>query len=89
MHAYCGSVVEDGERQRSKLDAANSEEYLLKIFHFGFAGSQLQHVGSGSLTRDRTQSPYIGNMESQTLDHQGSPVESHFKRQYTNGLLES
>ena len=52
MHAYCGSVVEDGERQRSKLDAANSEEYVLKIFNFGFAGYSLQHVGSSSLTRD-------------------------------------
>lgn len=28
---------------------------------------------SSSLTRDQTQDPCIGNMESQPLDHQGSP----------------
>ena len=39
VHSYCGSIMEDSERQRSKLDAANSEEYLFKIFNFGFAGS--------------------------------------------------
>ena len=31
------------------------------------------HVGSSSLTRDRTQSLCIGSMEFYPLDHQGSP----------------
>ena len=35
------------------------------------ANSQLQHVGSSSLTRDRTLAPCIGSLESQPLDHQG------------------
>ena len=34
---------------------------------------QLQGVGSGSLTRDLTWAPCFGTMESQPLDHQGSP----------------
>ena len=31
------------------------------LFLFGCIGSQLQHVGSSSLTRDRTQAPCIGS----------------------------
>ena len=31
------------------------------------------HLGSNSLTRDRTQAPYIGSAEFQPLNHQGSP----------------
>ena len=31
------------------------------------------HVGSSSLTRDPTQTPCIGSMDSQPMDHQGSP----------------
>ena len=34
----------------------------------------MQHVGSGYPTRVRTQVPYIGSMESQPLDDQGSPL---------------
>ena len=34
---------------------------------------QLQQVESSSLTRDGTRAPYIGSLESQPLDHQGSP----------------
>ena len=34
---------------------------------------QLRHVGSSSLTGDRTQTPCIGRAESQPLDHQGCP----------------
>ena len=38
-------------------------------------------MGSSSLTRDQTQGPCIGNMESQPLDHQGSPYPfRHFRR---------
>ena len=33
----------------------------------------MQHVGSSYLNRVRTQVPYIGSMESQPLDDQGSP----------------
>ena len=35
------------------------------------------HVGSSSLTRDRTWAPCIGSTESYPLDHQGSP-SAHF-----------
>ena len=31
------------------------------------------HVGSSSLTRDRTQAPCIGSVESYPLHHQGRP----------------
>ena len=31
------------------------------------------HVGSSSLTRDQTQAPCIGSVESYPLDHQGNP----------------
>ena len=34
------------------------------FYLFGCAGSQLHHVGSGSLTRDQTQAPCIGSTES-------------------------
>ena len=34
---------------------------------------QLQHVGSSSLTRDRTWASCTRSMESQLLDHQGRP----------------
>ena len=37
----------------------------LKLRH---ANSQLRHVGSSSLTGNRTQVPYIGSAESQPLD---------------------
>ena len=36
------------------------------------------HVGSSSLTRDRTQAPCIGSMESYPLCHQGSPLWMKF-----------
>ena len=39
-------------------------------------GSQLQHVRSSSLTRDRTPVPCIGIMGSQPLDYQRSSTES-------------
>ena len=37
------------------------------------------HAGSSSLTRNRTQAPCIGSMESYPLDHQGSPEINYFK----------
>ena len=43
------------------------------------ANSQFQHVGSSSLIRDRTQAPYIGSTEFQSLYHQGSPCNLIFK----------
>ena len=36
------------------------------------------HVGSSSLTRDRTRAPCIGSTESYPLDHQGSPRDFFF-----------
>ena len=36
------------------------------------------HVGSSSLTRDRTQAPCIGSAKSYPLDHQRSPSNSFF-----------
>ena len=44
------------------------------IYLFGCAGSQLQHVGSSSLTRDRIPAPCIRSAESQPLYHQGSTL---------------
>ena len=35
---------------------------------------QLWHVGSSFLTRDQTQGPCIGSVESQSLNHQGGPT---------------
>ena len=40
----------------------------------GIENSLLQHVGSSSLTRNKTWAPCIGRLESQSLDHQGSPM---------------
>ena len=62
-------------------------DFLKNIYLFCCAGSQLwhwdpqlqhadswlQHVGSSSLTKNRTQAPCLGSMGSQALDHQGSP----------------
>ena len=47
------------------------------------ANSQLWHVGSGCLSRDQTQASCVRTVESQLLDHQGSPcyaMLSHFSR---------
>ena len=38
----------------------------------------VMHVGSSSLTRDRTQAPCIGSMESYPLSHQGSSSQASF-----------
>ena len=43
------------------------------LFLFGCTGSYFWHVGSSSPTRDRSQFPCIGSVESQPLVHQGSP----------------
>ena len=45
------------------------------------------HVGSSSLTRDRTWAPCTGSMESYPLDYQGSPWTSFFKRNISNIIL--
>ena len=37
------------------------------------SNSQLQHMGSSFLTKDRTWAPCIRRSQSQSLDHQGSP----------------
>ena len=42
------------------------------FIYFCYARSQLQRVGSSSLTRDGTRAPYIGRVESLPLDYQGS-----------------
>ena len=34
--------------------------FLFTCFLFGYAGSQLQHVGSSSLTRGQTRAPALG-----------------------------
>ena len=38
------------------------------------ANSYLHHVGSSSLSKDRTGAPCAGSMESKPLDHQGSAM---------------
>ena len=55
--------------------------FFFNIYLFGSSGSQLwcenfqlQHVGSSSLTRDQIWIPCLGTVESQPLDHQGSPL---------------
>ena len=45
---------------------------------FVCSGSQLQHVGSSSLTRDRTWFSHTGSVESWPLDYQGSPSSEIF-----------
>ena len=49
----------------------------LQLRHTGFLveheNSQLQHVGSSSLTRDQIQAPSTGSTESQSVDHQEFP----------------
>ena len=44
----------------------------------GCASSQLRHVGSSSLTRNRTQGPCIRSKESKPLDYQASPLRFGF-----------
>ena len=57
------------------LVAACGIFYLWHLGYFscGLWDLYLWHVGSGSLTRDRTQAPCIGSMEFKPLDHEGSP----------------
>ena len=45
--------------------------FIICLYLCGCARSQLQHVGSSSLTRDGTRAPCVGRMESQPVDHQG------------------
>ena len=44
----------------------------------GMQDLQLWHVGSSSLTRDRTWAPCIGSIEFLPLDHQGNPLVNMF-----------
>ena len=53
----------------------------------GTQNLQLQHVGSGSGTRGRTQAPCIGSVESQPLDRQGSPCSELLWYIYFNWRL--
>lgn len=43
------------------------------IYLLGYARSQVKHVVSSSMTRGATRAPYIGSLETQPLDHYGSP----------------
>ena len=45
------------------------------------------HVGSSSLTRDRTRAPCIGSAESYPLYHQGSPPKMHFRKLLSQGFF--
>ena len=47
--------------------------WVWMIFQLWYSNSQFQHLGSSSLTRDQTQVPCFKSIESQPLDHQGSP----------------
>ena len=44
---------------------------FIQGFYLGHGKSGLPHAGSSSLTRDPTQAPCCGSMESWPLDHQG------------------
>ena len=48
--------------------------FKIFIYLFDCAGSSLQHVGSSSLTGDRTQAPCIGSADSQPLGLPGKPL---------------
>ena len=45
--------------------------WSFSLFSLWHVSSQLGHVGSSSLTRDRTRIPCTGSTKSQPLDHQG------------------
>ena len=47
--------------------------FVFLMYSSGCTRPQFQHVGSSSLTRDQTRAPCTGSLESQPLDHQGSP----------------
>ena len=51
---------------------------------FGCTESYLWHAGSSSLTRARTWDPCTGNMESQSLGHQGSSLGGFYHSVFTS-----
>ena len=66
-HCWCwGWLVEE-------VNSSVQVLFFFNIYLFYIAArSQLQHVGSNSLTRDWMQVPCTGSEESQSLHHQGS-----------------
>ena len=52
--------------------------YGMQDLQLQHMNSQLQQVGSSSLTRDQSGAPCIGDVEFQPQDHQGSPPFSIF-----------
>ena len=68
--------------------------FFFNIYLFGCAGSYLwdlsgsERVGSSSLTRDWTLAPCIRSIESQSLNHQGSPILLDFIKFFSSCLCE-
>ena len=63
--------------QRAGHDWETSLSFF-SYFFFGCAGSQLQLMGSSSLTKDWIPAPCVGSSESWLLEHQGSPWAKSF-----------
>ena len=63
----------DRTEQLNKNNNANSQLSMQ---------TQLRHVGSSSLTKDRTQDSCLGSIESQPLDHQRNPGPSFQPQKY-------
>ena len=65
-------------QQRRILELQCAWEHLVESGRV----NSLYHMGSSSPTRERTQTPFPGNTESQLLDHQGSPKKKNFDQLY-------
>lgn len=70
----------------SRFQERNKQLHVILIFIYLIGSqlrhvgpSQLQHMGSRSLTSDQTWGPCIGRTESKPLDHQRSPTAPCFK----------
>ena len=59
VSVLCMRMLEHGSRK----DLGGLISFF-KTYLFGCSGSQLQHVGSSSLSGDRTWSPCVGNAKS-------------------------
>ena len=75
MHVSIMPAITRGEERESSgkfsTKLGSQETFFFNIV--GCTGSQRQHVGSSSLTRDRTLVPCTGSSESQLLGRWGSP----------------
>ena len=76
MYFHFSSLMESSNNPKTDyfcLTFVSSFLKIIFIYLFGCTGFKLQHVGSSSLTRDRSWAPCIGSADSQPLNHQGGP----------------